>query len=316
MTEPVPAAAGPRVIDYVRALLAGEAALISVGARVTAIRNALYDKAIDYEATEGVAPTMRAKGLGLVVLTNPDPKVGVRDRAAFGSYVAQAFPSEATAVVRFPVAYLEAALAALSEVEGFLPPPVTIDVNPAWEKVFLSKCAVVDHVVIADDGTETPARMVLAPDTGDILDEAGVVEIPAATRSLSVRLDPEAKARAIASVQDSLADGIEAALAVSTETTIELVALEGSPLCPDCGQRLDAHPAEYHLDVVSRETEEAEGGPDEPDDPGLPPVSREAMLAAMPVAQLRDEARFMGLPVSGSKAQLVERIVAGLEVSS
>lgn len=163
-----------------------------------------------------------------------------------------------------------------------------VEVNPTFEKVFMSRVAVVSAPLPDDAPAGAVAdRVVLAPETGDILEFMAEQEPAAPT--LSVRLDPEAKARAVASVKESLADGMLTALTSSAPG--EVLALYGdAPAAAD----------------VPRETDDAEGEPDEPD---APPASR---YESMKVAELREECRFHGLAVTGSKADLLARLLSAV----
>jgi hypothetical protein len=192
------------VVDVLAELLTIEARLEGLGRRGAALRQELEGRARQQMATDGVAPTWRAKGLGLASFSDPQPKVTVKNAGAFAEWVAQRVPDYATAAVTVSADpdVLERALTALAEDEVPVL-GVSVAVDPAWSKTFLEGCAAVD---------EPPTDEVFASDAagpdnaGQRVD--GLHLAPAAPGRLSVRLDPEAKARAVAEAADTVAGGI------------------------------------------------------------------------------------------------------------
>lgn len=290
MPESPPTAPRPRIIDLVAQLLSAEARLDVIGARVTDVRHRLIERAVEFYQAEGVAPTMRAPGLGTVSLAVPKDKVAVDDVAAFAGWASSSYPTEVTAVYRIPVMELPQALVDALEAAGVTP---ALEVNPTWQKGFLEKAACPDGVTVLD------------PHTGEIVD--GLKLRPASLPSqISVRLDGEARNRASAEWDDGdVADGIL------------------SPLVPEAVAEppYDVRGADPGP-VVSRETGDlehmdAEGEPDDDLEPPVldeaPVVLTEARLTAdyleRTVPELRVACAGVGLSDKGKKAELVARLV-------
>lgn len=224
-------------------LLTVEARMAGLGARGAELRQDLEARARVIKASEGVASTWRAPGLGTASFSDPQPRVVVKDRMAFGSWLAQRHPTEVAAHVKVPADVLPRLLELLEEAELGRPLEVRLEVAAAFEKQFLDGCAAVD---------EAPTDDVFAPDTGDSVD--GLHLAPAQPGRLSVRLDPEAKARAAAELADPVVAGILAAPLGSIGTSVS-----GSP--------------------VVDEVHDAEGEPEYSDD--LPPVPLDPEGAAL-----------------------------------
>lgn len=191
-----------RIIDLGAELLTIEARMGALGYRGGALRRELSRRGAEVLEREGMAPTWRAPALGVITYRNPEPKVGVIDQRDWSSWAAERYPTEVTAVIRVNAADLEQVLARLAT--GFADEPdpidhkVELEVNPAWSKVFLSKAATAD--------VSAGPAVVLAPETGEVIDGVGL--IAGGTPGVSVRLDQEAKARAAAEMGDPVAVGI------------------------------------------------------------------------------------------------------------
>lgn len=266
----------PRPIrDVTEELLTVEARMSALGARGAALRAELDARAREVKERDGVAPTWRAKGLGTISFSDPQPKVGVKDPKAFSSWAAQRHPTEVTAILRVPAGHLEEVLALLDGVHT----GVDLEIASAWQKEFVDGCAEIDGTVFATDSGE-PVE--------------GLMLFPAAPGRLSVRLDAEAKARAAAEMEDPVAAGILAS---------PLGAVAERVITPDRAREireaaeLAAHP----------ELEQADGEPDYDDAPGG--VADElARIRSLKVPGLQAECRRLQLPTGGRKAELVARL--------
>jgi hypothetical protein len=281
----------PTLRQLIESLLSGEARLVSIGAHVTDMRRQLLDRALEFKRDEGVAPTLRAAGLGQVILTDPKPKVVISDQAAWQAWVTDNHPTEAIAIYRLPVSAVTEELQAAFEACDPVGRRVDVEVNSAWQKRFL-------------DTAGGDSEHVLAPVTGELVD--GLMLTEAAAPGLSVRLDPEAKARAAAELEDPVAAGIVSgplgslALAVGggvSRETVSTGVLEDDPWAMAPGTLGEVGP----FDLV----DDADGDPDEPE----PAVSTD-WLNKLTAAQLKDELRRRGrYPLTGTKAELVARIL-------
>jgi hypothetical protein len=254
--------------DLLDELLTIEARMGALGARGAALRVALAERAEQVKQADGVAPTWRVPGLGMVAYRDPQPKVGVVDPDAFGSWAAQHYPTEVTGVIRLGAAHLPAALEVIREAATagrfghaeHVEAAATLEIREPWRRTFLDRCA-------ADGG------LVLAPDTGQIVDGAGLV--PGGSAGVTVRLDPEAKARAAATVDPPLlAAGIPGA---------------GDDEAPD--------PAEGEPDYGPPHAAR-----------GIRPPTPPANLDRMIVGQLRLECRKLELDDRGRKPALLARL--------
>lgn len=307
-TEPRPVRA---LLDE---LLTIEARMAGLAQRGGDLRVELEARARKVKNDDGVAPTWRAPGLGTASFSDPQPKVVVKDEPALASWVAQRHPTEATATITVPgdTDTLERALAALAEEEVTIAGVVTT-IRPAWLTDFVKGCAAPD---------EAPSDEVWSAD-GEKVD--GLYLAPAAVGRLSVRLDPEAKARAIAELGDPLAAGI----------LIRPIGELGAPVdqarARDIGaailEELDA-PRDVHGDRINAALEdladEADGEPDYDSHPVdavvVAPLERTEAeefnlpagdtLDQLKVAQLRVLLINRHLPKGGNRPDLVERLRA------
>jgi hypothetical protein len=89
--------------------------------RIDDLRRILLSDALDELHEQGMAPTWKAKGLGSVILTVPEPRRVVYDEDAFAAYVDETWPGGTEQVRRVTPAAREAIL---HEAED------TLEVNP------------------------------------------------------------------------------------------------------------------------------------------------------------------------------------------
>lgn len=137
----------PKLLD---AILEATAVEAGAKARIAGLRAVLEDEARRRYATEHAAPTWNAPKAGVVRFAPPgDWTAQVQDPAAFGSFVAEHYPTEATAVITIPAASLPDALTAL-EFAGVTVDDSRIEVRSAWSKPYL------DTLVV--DVEETPGE--------------------------------------------------------------------------------------------------------------------------------------------------------------
>lgn len=291
------------IVDVVAELLTIEARMEGLGRRGAQLRADLEARAREAKARDGVAPTWRASGLGTASYSDPQPKVTVKDRAAFASWLGQRHPENVDASITVFAAgpdVLERALAALAENDVPVG-PVELAIRPAFEKQFLAGCAAVD---------DPPTDEVFAPESGERVD--GLHLAPAAPGRLSVRLNPEAKARATA--EAAVAAGILSA------PLGEL----GRAVTPASAAALRTEHA------AATEVEEADGEPDY-DDPADPDavasspmqhteaqvfgLASGATLEELTVPVLQALCADRGLSRGGKKQRLIERLRAAENVA-
>lgn len=281
--------------DVVAELLTIEARAAGLLARGAALRQDLEARARRVKEQDGVASTWRSPGLGTASFSDPQPKVRVKDAAAFGSWVAQRVPEVCTATVVLPAepAVLERALAALAE-EDVPVASVVVDVDGGWTKKFAEGCAAVDEA--PTDELFAPAG-VTGVEGGSQVD--GLHLAPAAPGSLSVRLDPEAKARAIAELADRpVVAGVVGSAPLVDESVMDA---DGEP-------DYDAAAApvrDFAADMV--EALEQVAAADEAQTFGLVAGTR---LESLKVSELRPLLVNRHLPLGGNKPDLIERLRA------
>lgn len=146
-----------RIPDLLDAILEATADEATAKARIAGIRAVLEDEARRRFAAEGAAPTWTAPQVGKVRYDAPGEwRAIVADPATFGSWVADHYPSEATGVIRIPADKLEDALTALSfaGIDLIGSGDVTVEVRPAWSGTFLDGLAVDVEETTTDEGTE------------------------------------------------------------------------------------------------------------------------------------------------------------------
>lgn len=185
-----------RIPDLLDGILEATALEASAKARIAAIRAALEDEARRRHAAEGAAPSWKAAGAGTVRFDPPgDWTPTVADPRAFGSFVAEHYPTEATAVLRLPAADLEAALAALAFAGiGHAEEP-RVEVRDAWQTAYLKGLTVDVEETDHDEAGNVLERTFTLVD-----DEGLLVEGLTGTRSagkLVVSLDRDRRVAAI-----------------------------------------------------------------------------------------------------------------------
>lgn len=210
----------PTILD---ALLEATADEATAKARIASLRASLEEESLRRFITERAAPSWNAPDLGKVRFDPPGKwEAMVADHDAFGSWVAEHHPSEATGVIRLPAALLEEALMAIGFALGEYGQPNTVtssvEVRPAWSSTFLGKLAV--------DVEETPPTATLGdgehevndgpnrtftitdPDTGELVD--GVTGTRSAAK-LVVSLDRDRRTQAIESARSAATALLEVA---------------------------------------------------------------------------------------------------------
>jgi hypothetical protein len=226
--EPSPlAAANVRVLT--QRLCEVEALLDVIGRLGAQLRAELLDRAIARWREDGTAPTFRADGLGTVSLTVPKERVEVEVADAFASWVAQKHPEAATAQVAIacPPDRLEALLELLHAVVDEMPAvsmSAAVAVSPQFTKRLLE-----EEVIIAPAGSQT--RAVIDETTGEVVEGVKVIAgaDPAVAdgpqpKSISVRLERQAKADAAAAAQARLGTVLERGIADALAPTVRNLA--------------------------------------------------------------------------------------------
>lgn len=178
------------------AILEATATKTSAETRIAGIRTVLDQAARARYAEEGAAPSWKRRDLGNVRLDEPGEwKATVVDAAAFGSYVAQAYPTEATAVIRVPAALAEVALDALrfaglgTEVE------TSTEVRGNFREKLLEGLVVDVEETRHDDGALDRTITVVDPATGVVVDGLSATRKEA---TLVVTLDRDRRAAVVA----------------------------------------------------------------------------------------------------------------------
>lgn len=185
---------GIRIPDLLNGILEATAAEAAAKARITTLRAALEDEARRRFAADGAAPSWAAPQLGKVRLDPPSEWAAeVADPAAFGSYVAQHYPTEATALIAIAAPDLEDVLKAL-EFIGVTPTESRIEVRPAWSATYLEGLAVDVEEQTDDEGGVDRAITVVDPDTGVLVDGLTAGRKPA---KLVVSLDRDRRTAAV-----------------------------------------------------------------------------------------------------------------------
>lgn len=254
MTEVSPLA-GANVRTLTQRLCEVEAVMAVVGQLSATLRAEVLERAVARWAEDGAAPTYRVPGFGSISLSVPQQKVVVADQGEFASWVAQRYPTEVAAGVRIscPADSLEMLLEGLEALRAMPGVSIAADVAvaPAFTKRLLDS-----QVAVADSGGE---RAAIDTTTGEVV--AGVKVIPGADpdnaaaprpRSISVRLDPQAKADAEAQATARLVTVLEAGLAPALAGEVRELVADDDPPMPDMPANADEHL-------------EADGEPDEPE---------------------------------------------------
>lgn len=178
------------------AILEATATEQAAKARIASLRAAIEDEARRRYAADGAAPSWNTPALGKVRLDpEGDWTPAVADPAAFGSWVAEHHPTEATAVVPIAAADLADALQAL-EFIGVTPAgDVRVEVRSAFEEALVKRAA----VDVTEDRDEDGALIertvtVVDTDTGLLVDGLTAHRKPA---RLVVSLDRDRRTAAI-----------------------------------------------------------------------------------------------------------------------
>lgn len=196
----------PTLLEGILEATASEAA---AKARIATLRAALEDEARRRFAAEGAAPSWTTPQLGKVRLDPPSEWAAtVADPAAFGSFVAEHYPTEATAILPLPAADLADALQAL-EFIGVKPAgEVRVEVRSAWEEPYVAGLAVDVEETELDDGSVDRTITVVDPDSGQLVEGMTATRKPA---KLVVSLDRDRRTAAITQAQASASALLEAA---------------------------------------------------------------------------------------------------------
>lgn len=190
----------PTILD---ALLEATADEATAKARIASLRASLEEEARRRFQTERAAPSWNAPELGKVRFDPPGKwEAMVVDHDAWGSWVAEHHPSEATGVIRLPAALLEEALMAIGFALGEHGQPntvtSTVEVRPAWSSTFLGSLTVDVEEESGPDGELIREFAITDPTTGEVVD--GVTGTRSAAK-LVVSLDRDRRTRAIESAR-------------------------------------------------------------------------------------------------------------------
>lgn len=194
------------VAGKVELLLVAEAHAAAYKAQAEAIRAELDAEARRRLATEGAAPSWKVKGRGTVLLADGDPKPSVADNRALVAWLREHHPTEfvASATLTVDLSGLSDGHAAnvaamLNTVVARMPGRAQLSTDEAPRLAFLTALttgAADGYAVVPDpEDDDAPARVFTA--SGEIVPGLVVTR----RRYLSVRLDKEAKARAVAEVE-------------------------------------------------------------------------------------------------------------------
>lgn len=198
----------PTILD---ALLEATADEATAKARIASLRASLEEEARRRFTTERAAPSWNAPELGKVRFDPPGKwEAMVVDDKAWGSWVAERHPSEATGVIRLPARLLGEAIQALEFAvmgDGDTM-DATVEVRPAWSSTFLGQLTV--------DVEETTDPETLAVDREFTITDADgqLVDGVTGTRSaakLVVSLDRDRRTQAIESARSAAGALIEVA---------------------------------------------------------------------------------------------------------
>ena len=225
------------------------AVLAELGSR---LRAELVERAVGTWRADGVAPTYRIPGLGTVTLVVPKTKVAISDPEAFGSWCAQHHPAEVRAHITLTDVPPENLDRLLEEVRAWqlddtgrsrFTLAAAVQVTPGFPPTVLDAALVLGDVAANPDGVPIDGVTVHpGPDPSSL-------EGPQ-PRTVSVRLEAQAKADAAAQASARLPAILTGGLAITPATPPEPASGPAGP--PD-------GPAEH-------EHEPADGAPDE-DDP-------------------------------------------------
>ena len=218
----------PSVLEGILEATAAEAA---AKARIATLRAALEDEARRRLDAEGAAPSWNTPSLGKVRLDPPSEWLAtVADPQTFGSFVAEHYPTEATAIIPIPAADLADALQALEFISVKPAGEVRVEVRSAWEEAYVKGLTVDVEEVLEEDGSQVIARTITVVDTeGLLVDGMTATRKPA---KLVVSLDRDRRTAAITEAR------------ASADALLDDAAGEDAP---------DADPAELHRRRVELE---------------------------------------------------------------
>lgn len=201
-------------------ILEATAAREAANARITTFRAELEVEARRRLAAEGAAPSWNAPELGKVRLDPPsEPVAIVTDATAFGSHVAEYYPSEATLVLKVKPQDAGDVLKALEFVGIDLATPPEIEVRDAWSKDYLSGLAV--DVELNDNGD----RIASVFDTASGVAVPGV-DAEAKPAKLVVSLDRTRKTLAVDEARAQAEAIVSTAVHADDDTTAGVTALD------------------------------------------------------------------------------------------
>jgi len=258
-----------RIPDLLQVIVTNTEAEAAAKATIARTRAVLEAEARARLAAEGAAPSWSTKGLGKVRYDDAGEWTAtVADETALGSWVAEHYPTEATAVVTLDATDLEAALEALT-FAGITPAEARVALRPTFaaqlaENRLPDRDVVVDvEETASDDGGVDRVINITAvhQTTGDVVEVPGM----SATRKpgrLVVTLDRERRASALAAA----AEATDAIIAAATEDADAVV--------------LDPRAVD----------------------------ARRRVLETLPLPDLKSACLRQELGTSGTKAQLAERL--------
>lgn len=334
----------PALLDGILTATAEEA---SAKARIARYRATLEETARERYRTEGAAPTWKAPGAGTVAFTAPGEwKATIGDPVAFAEWAAQNHPANVAATINLNADDLEAALNALrfAGIEA----TATVTPRPAWVGTWLDSLEVEvteptdehderTHVIVDPTDGLLPDGLTITRSTGGLrvtldrdrrsaairaAEEQATQTITSATPEASVPALADRQAhvearrrelegmtvadlRALAAEAEVPASGTKAVLA---ERIARTEALGGNAT----GDLLDTPASRAYLTEQGNPSESVPAG--QPDEQTTPSVAEQdvddaaARLLEHSAEQLRVTARRAGLPVSGNKVTLAERL--------
>lgn len=330
-----------RIPDLLDAILEATADEATAKARIAGIRAVLEDEARRRFQAEGAAPTWTAPQLGKVRYDAPGSwRAMVHDPKAFGSWVAEHYPSEATGVIRVPARLLGAAMQALEF--GVMGDGDTMDVDvevrPAWSGTFLEGLAVDVEETTTDEGTDReftiadPISGEIVPGTTGTRSSAKlVVSLDRDRRTIALTEARETAEAIIAKATEGEAppeagraaldhrrrelEGMPAEVLTEVARRMELGASGTKPALAERIARAEAlagHEFPIHRLAVTDEPapEPAEDEPERGTVEYLEAKRAEAIEACGSREQLRAYAKANGVPPSGTKTDVAKRLAA------
>lgn len=193
-----------RLVELLDELLTTEARMAALGQLGADIRAELNRRGAEIYERDGMAPTWRADDkLGTISYSVGKDAVIVVDRDDWLSWAAQHYPDEVTATLELPAAALPFVLElltwAISGKSGEQVPPClagwqprpTLAAREAWQKGYLDK-----HTTVIEPDQ-------ICNEAGELI--PGLAQRRVGRVGVSVRVNPEAKDRAIAELGDPMA---------------------------------------------------------------------------------------------------------------